>query len=71
MAKKTQTKKVYETKVADGRIEIKLIKSVDGKSHTASAPYPMYVQDGGIRRLSKKETEKLLFEHLRPYFPTQ
>lgn len=68
---KTKTKKVYTTKVADGRIEIKLIKSVDGKSHTASAPYPMYVQEGGIRRLSKKETEKYLFEQLKAYVPTK
>lgn len=67
---KTKTKKVYETKVADGRIEIKLLKTTDGKGHTASAPYPMYIHEGGVaRRLSKKETEKFLFEQIKEFVP--
>lgn len=73
MAKKT-TKKVYETKVADGRIEIKLIvPTTDGKAHTASAPNPMYVQgEGGImKRLTKKQTENELFDHIKHYIKVQ
>lgn len=71
---KTKTKKVYETKITDGRLEIKLIvPTTDGKCHTASAPYPMYVQgEGGImKRLTKKQTENELFDHIKHYIKVQ
>ena len=70
---KTKTKKVYTTTIADGRLEIKLIvPTTDGKDHTASAPYPMYVKEGGVaKRVSKKETEKQLFEHIKQYVKVQ
>ena len=73
MAKKKE-KKVYETTVADGRLTIKLIVSTtDGRAHTASAPYPMYVQgEGGImKRLTKKQTENELFDHIKQYIKVQ
>ena len=74
MAKTKKTKKVYETKITDGRLEIKLIvPTTDGRCHTASAPYPMYVQgEGGImKRLTKKQTENELFDHLRQFIKVQ
>ena len=73
MAKKKE-KKVYETTVADGRLTIKLIvPTTDGRTHTASAPYPMYVQgEGGImKRLTKKQTENELFDHIKQYIKVQ
>jgi len=74
---KTKTKKVYETKVADGRIEIKLLKTTDGKCHTASAPYPFIIQtedDNGnmiMKQLTKRQTEQWLFEQIKQYVPAQ
>jgi hypothetical protein len=73
MAKKT-TKKAYETKVSDGRIEIKLIvPTTDGKAHTASAPNPFVCQvedaDGKMvmKQLTKKQTEAFLFDQIKQY----
>lgn len=73
MAKKT-TKKAYETKVADGRIEIKLIvPTTDGKAHTASAPNPFIIQtenESGqmvMKQLTKKQTEAFLFDQIKQY----
>lgn len=73
-----KTKKVYTTTVADGRITIKLDKSVDGKTHTASAPYPFFIQQyneelnkNEIKRLTKAQTEKWLFEQIKQYVPAK
>ena len=71
-----KTKKCYTTKVADGRIEIKLNKTVDGKCHTASAPYPFLIQtenENGVmvmKQLTKRQTEQWLFEQIKQYVPT-
>lgn len=77
MAKKT-TKKVYETKVADGRIEIKLIvPTTDGKMHSISAPYPFISQvedaDGGkvMKQFTRKQTENYLFDKIKQYIKVQ
>lgn len=71
-----KTKKVYATKVADGRIEISLLKTTDGKGHSASAPYPLVIQtedDNGnmvMKQLTKKQTEAFLFEQIKMFVPT-
>lgn len=68
---KEKTKKIYTSKVADGRITVSINEiqtCADGKKRwlSASAPYPMYVHETDekgnrvIRRLSKAQTEKHL-----------
>lgn len=71
---KQKTKKVYETKTGDGRITLRLVvPTVDGKDYSISAPYPYYENVGGgiMKKLSKKETEKMLFERLKCHIKVQ
>lgn len=74
MADGKKKNKVYTTKIADGTITISLRDefSADGKGHSASAPYPLYMQiDGTVKRLTKAQTEAHLFELIKHAVKTE
>jgi len=60
---KTKEIKNYTIKVADGRFTFQMTKkSVDGRYHSISLPYPF---SDGNGRLTKKQTEKYCLDYAR------
>ena len=62
---KTKEIKNYTIKVADGRFTFQITKkSVDGRYHSISLPYPFYdMVDGKNTKLTRKQTENYCVKH--------
>jgi len=58
---KTKEIKNYKINVADGRFTFQLTKkSVDGRFHSISVPYPFF---NGKDKLTRKQTENYCLKH--------